>query len=315
MPRVSVVIPAYNSENTIQATIKSVLKQTLSDFEIIVIDDGSQDLTVEVASQISDSRIKLFSYDNAGVATARNRGIEKAAGEYIAFLDADDLWTANKLESQLQALQNNPDASVAYSWTDYIDESNNFLHSGSHITESGDVYARLLVSNFLENGSNPLIRQEAIATVGNFDPSLPPAEDWDFYLRLATRYHFVAVPSPQVLYRVRTSSASGNVLKQEQQCLKAIEKAFNQAPENLQYLKVKSIAHLYEYLLFRILEGSPIRHKSWIASRYFILTVRYSPKLLLQRSRLMSIVCLKIVLGLILPAQLLQKFFAARKSK
>lgn len=315
MSLVSVIIPAYNSETTIRETIESVLCQTFSDFKIIVIDDGSQDSTAEVVGKIDDPRIQFFSYENAGVATARNRGIEKATGKYIAFLDADDLWTTDKLASQLQALQKNPEAFVAYSWTDYINESGCFLHSGSHVAVQGNVYDRLLASNFLENGSNPLIRTEAIATIGNFDEFLPPAEDWDLYLRLAARYKFVAVPRPQILYRVHTGSASDNVLKQEKQCLKVIEKAFNQAPQNLQYLKVKSIANLYEYLLLRTLESSLTRHKSWIAARYFALATSYKPKLLLQRSRLMSIVFLKIALGLILPTQQQQALLAAMKSK
>lgn len=315
MSLVSVIIPTYNAELTIRETIESVLAQTFSDFEIVAIDDGSQDSTVEVVDSIRDSRIKIFSFLNAGVATARNRGIEKATGKYLAFLDADDLWTADKLESQIQALKNNPEAFVAYSWTDYIDENGKFLHAGERISANGNVYACLLVSNFLENGSNPLIRREAFATVGNFDKSFPPAEDWELYLRLAARYNFAVVPSVQVLYRVRANSLSGSVLKQEEQCLKVIKKTFSQAPENLQSLKVKSFAHLYEYLLFRTLEGSLTRKKSWISARYFTLALRYNPQLLGQRSRLMSIVFLKIWLGLILPPQQLQTFLTIVKSR
>ncbi len=93
MAIISVVIPAYNSEKTIRATIESVLQQSFKDFELIVIDDGSQDSTYQVVSSFSDSRVRVFSYPNAGVSASRNRGITKANGEFIAFLDADDLWT------------------------------------------------------------------------------------------------------------------------------------------------------------------------------------------------------------------------------
>src|SRR5919199_5480676 len=108
MPLISVVIPAYNSEKTIQETIKSVLKQSFKNLELIVIDDGSKDSTFDIVSSFSDSRLRVFSYLNAGVSASRNRGLAKAAGEFISFLDADDLWTPDKLEAQLKALEANP---------------------------------------------------------------------------------------------------------------------------------------------------------------------------------------------------------------
>ena len=131
-PTISVVIPCYNAEQTIQETISSVLAQTFTDFEILVINDGSTDGTVSVLKQIVDDRLKVFSVENSGPQRSRNRGIEKARGEYIALIDADDLWTSDKLASQLQALQNTPEAAVAYSWTDFIDENSNFLKLSRH---------------------------------------------------------------------------------------------------------------------------------------------------------------------------------------
>jgi glycosyltransferase involved in cell wall biosynthesis len=202
MPIISVIIPAYNAEKTIKETIQSVLNQTWQDFELLIINDGSQDATLEVIESIQDPRIKIFSYPNAGSSASRNRGIAIAKGEYISFIDADDLWTADKLEAQYKALQENSQAAVAYSWTDHIDESGQFLRSGPQQSFTGDVYARLLLEDFIGNGSNPLIRAQAFAEVGDFDESLAHSEDWDLWLRLAARYHFVAVPSPQILYRM-----------------------------------------------------------------------------------------------------------------
>src|SRR5919202_4312270 len=202
MPLISVIIPAYNAEKTIKQTIESVLNQTFSDFEIIVINDGSQDSTLEIVSSIPDPRIKVFSYPNAGPQKSRNRGWGNASGEYVSFLDADDLWTPDKLEAQLKALQENPQAAVAYSWSDWIDESGQFLRAGGHITVNGNAYEKLLLRDFVESGSNPLIRRQALDKVGDFDQSVTPAEDWDMWLRLAARYEFVTVPSPQILYRI-----------------------------------------------------------------------------------------------------------------
>jgi glycosyltransferase involved in cell wall biosynthesis len=134
---ISVVIPVYNGERTIFEAVNSVLAQTFRDFELIVIDDGSQDTTTEILAAIHDSRLRVFSYTNAGVAASRNRGIELASGEFISFLDADDLWTPDKLELQLNALRNHPEAAVSYSWTDFIDETGKQVDYGIYPTVNG----------------------------------------------------------------------------------------------------------------------------------------------------------------------------------
>src|ERR687886_1714098 len=223
MPLISVIIPVYNGGNTIRTTIESVLNQTFTNLELIVVNDGSQDSTLAVLNEIQDSRLKVFSFPNAGVSTSRNRGLAQAKGEFISFLDADDLWTPDKLEAQLKALQENPQAAVAYSWSDWIDESGQFLRAGGHITVNGNAYEKLLLRDFVESGSNPLIRKQALEEVGTFDESIAFAEDWDLWLRLAARSAFGAVPSPPVLYRISPNSASFNVWKMEAGSLKVIE--------------------------------------------------------------------------------------------
>lgn len=283
MPLISVIIPAYNAVKTIQETIESVLSQTFQDFEIIVIDDGSSDSTVEVVSSIQDDRLKVFSYPNAKQAASRNRGFAHSTGKYISFLDADDLWTPNKLESQLKALQDNPQAAVAYSWSHCIDEKGKFLREASHSTSSGDVYAKLLLCDFLDNGSNPLIRRQALLEVGGFDESLPPAEDWDMWLRLAARYHFVAVPYPHILYRQSPSSASANLRRMAAACERVIELAFDRAPDSLQHLKRHSLANLYKYLVYRCFEWFPIlRREGLVAGKFLWKAVSNDPLLLLK---------------------------------
>jgi glycosyltransferase involved in cell wall biosynthesis len=295
MALISVIIPAYNGEKTIKETIESVLNQTFTDFELIVVNDDSQDSTLDIVNSIGDRRLKVFSYANGGVATNRNRGIKHARGEYIAFLDHDDLWTPDKLESQLKALQENPEAAVAYSWTDYIDENGQFLNPGTHLSFRGNVYQQLLLTNFVENGSNILVKTEALQKVGDFDPSITGADDWDFWLRLARHYHFVPVSSPQVLYRQSSHCASNNLIKQETQCLKALNYAFEKAPESLQKLKPESIANLYLYLTFRALQGNPTPQESLTAARYLWSALHHNPSLFSQRMKLISLVFLKII--------------------
>jgi glycosyltransferase involved in cell wall biosynthesis len=302
MPLISVIIPVYNGQKTIKETIEAVLNQTFFDFELIVINDGSQDSTLDIVSSIQEARIKVFSYPNAGQAISRNRGLSHACGEFIAFLDADDLWTPDKLEAQLKALQANPQAGVAYSWTAYIDESGQFLRSGNRIAVSGDVYGKLLVRNFLENGSNPLIRKQALDAVGGFDQALCPAEDWDVGLRLASRYHFVAVPAAQILYRVSATSMSSNVLRMEAASLQVIERAFNQAPESLQHLKKYSLSTLYMYLTFKTLEAPSGRQNGLAAARYLWNAIKNEPSLVQRRQTLLKAL-FKITAVLLLPHQ------------
>ena len=302
MPLISVIIPVYNSEKTIRETLEAVLKQTFSDFEVIVINDGSKDSTLEIISSIQDSRLKVFSYPNSGISPSRNRGFFHASGEFIAFLDHDDLWTPDKLESQLRALQENSQAAVAYSWTDLIDESSRFRGECSRTNVNGNAHAKLLSANFLHTASNPLIRKEALIQVGGFDESVFGPEDWDLFLRLAAHYHFVAVPHAQVLFRVTAGSASTNVSRQEAESLKVIERAFNQAPESLQHLKKYSLSNLYMYLTFKALEVPSGRQNGFTAARCLRLAVRNDPSLLRRRQTLLKAL-FKITAVVLLPPQ------------
>ncbi|MCJ8280869.1 MAG: glycosyltransferase family 2 protein, partial [Rivularia sp. ALOHA_DT_140] len=122
MPKVSVIIPAYNAMGFLPETLESVLQQTFTDFEILIINDGSSDDIVEWASKISDSRVRLITQINQGVSAARNTGIRNSQGEYIAFLDADDLWEPTKLEKQVNCLKANPGVGLVYTWTTFIDQ-------------------------------------------------------------------------------------------------------------------------------------------------------------------------------------------------
>lgn len=284
MTLISVVIPVYNAQDTIEATLNSVLSQTYRNLEVLVINDGSKDGTLEKLNSIQDSRLTIYSYPNAGLSASRNRGIELAQGEYISFIDADDLWTPNKLELQLKALQNNPQAALAYSWTDYIDLDGNFLFAGKHISKSGEVIEELLVNNILENGSNALIRTHTFAEVGNFDDFLSAAGDWDMGIRIAEKYPFVAVCEPQILYRVSPNSMSANILNQEEQSRVTIERAFSRNPEFSDRLKGQTLKSLYKYLTFKALESHPSPQNAKASLYCFLNYLRYYPSLLKQPS-------------------------------
>jgi len=277
-PAISVIIPAYNAAATLSQTIASVLAQTDPDFEIVVVDDGSIDQTWDClqAWAARDARVRPFRFANGGQAIARNRGLAQARGQWIAFLDADDWWTPDKLAAQKAALAANPQAALAYSWTDYVDDRAPFSHRGSYVSLEGAVLPALLQLNFLENGSNPLIRRSALAAVGwpnpadprpiaPFDPTLVPSEDWDLWLRLAARFPLVCVPRVQVLYRMAAGSQSANVARIARSGLACLRQTIAQHPHLAVHGPI-AFGNFYKYLLYK-----------YLAPRLDAVTLRLNP--------------------------------------
>jgi glycosyltransferase involved in cell wall biosynthesis len=207
--RVSVVVPAYNAEATLDETLASVRAQTHQALEIIVVDDGSSDGTRAVASRhaAADARVQVLHQTNAGVAAARNTGWRHARSELIAFVDADDLWAPTKIEKQLAALQAGGDRTgLVYCWFAKIDHASRIigLHDGP--LWQGDVTEPILMTNFIGNGSSALMRREALVAANGFDPGLQArgahgCEDYLLYFRVAGAYHFALVPERLVGYR------------------------------------------------------------------------------------------------------------------
>jgi len=323
-PLVSVIIPAYNAEQTITTTIQSVLAQTLDDFEIIVIDDGSTDATVATVEAIDDPRIQIFSYPNAGQGESRNRGASHATGEFFAFLDADDLWTPDKLERMVKAIGDThrsehpgQPAAVAYSWVDWVDETGQFLQRGCATTRNGYVYEQLLLSDFIAGGSNLMVWRGAFFQVGGFNPSYPPAEDRDLWLRLAEKFHFVAIEAPLLRYRQIPNSQSANVRRMEQSQRRVIQAAlqraphhppFKQVPDLLPYYKKQIFSNTYKYLVFKALDTQPDRRSALLATRLLSQVLVYEPSLAKQAPRLILKLWLRILMTLISP-KLVQTLF------
>lgn len=215
MPRVSVVIPAYNAEATIDETLATVQAQTHRSIEVILVDDGSRDDTVAIAERrrASDPRIRILQQANGGVAQARNAGMAAAQGDWIATLDADDLWHPRKLEAQLAAAACHRGTDFVYCWSRHIDpESRAFADLGSpHFT--GRIFEQLLCRNFMTNASVVILRREMVDRIGGFDASLQAAgaqgaEDLDFYLRLAAVGVAAVAPAFLVGYRRHPTSMS-----------------------------------------------------------------------------------------------------------
>lgn len=245
MPKVTVIIPTYNAIAYLPSTFDSVIKQTFSDFEVIIVDDGSSDATVEWVSQLVDPRVRLISQANQGVAVARNQGIANAQGEYVAFLDADDLWEPTKLEQQVKCLDENPQVSLVNTSIVNIDEQGKPLSTINARNLSGNVLKHIVEENLILCGSAPMVRRSCLQAVQGFDQKLMSAEDWDLWIRLAARYDFAVITEPLVLYRQHLNSKSNNIERHLKHRLKVIDKTFETVASDLQPLKNCAIGRAY----------------------------------------------------------------------
>jgi glycosyltransferase involved in cell wall biosynthesis len=215
-PLVSVIIPAFNAEAYIRRTIDSVLGQTYKRIEVLVVDDGSTDGTAEIVESIAekDIRIILLRKQNSGVADARNLAIQEARGEYIANIDADDIWYPENIEKQVeQMLIAGPRVGVVYAWSVVIGEDDlltgDFL--SSHV--EGEVFRRLVYRYFVGNASASLIRRSCFDKVGVYNAEFKKlnaqgCEDWDLHLRIAECYRFRVLPRFLIQYRQKAGSMS-----------------------------------------------------------------------------------------------------------
>lgn len=245
MKYISVIIPVYNVERYVAATIHSVLLQTYQNFELIIVDDGSPDRSVEICQQFTDKRIKIIQQKNRGVSAARNTGILQAKGEYLAFLDGDDLWLPQKLERHINHLESSPHVGVSFSYSAFIDEMGQSVGM-YQISKLKDITPSLILCrNPVGNGSTPVIRREvfeAIKLKGSyqnnknnyyFDEQLHHIEDVECWLRIAlqTNWQIEGIPEALTLYRISTGGASTNFYKQLESLEKVLEKTHFYAPD------------------------------------------------------------------------------------
>ena len=188
LPVVSVVVPTYNRAERLGETLRSVLNQTWQDFELIVVDDGSTDDTRNVLDSFPRAQCILMS-ENHGVSRARNEGLARARGRYICFLDSDDLWDENKLQIQIQWMEDNTDCQVCYTDEIWIRKGVRVNQMNKHRKYSGDIFSYCLPMCIV-SPSSAMLRAELFEEVGNFDESLPACEDYDLWLRIAEKYPF-----------------------------------------------------------------------------------------------------------------------------
>jgi len=226
MPQVSVIIPSYNHARYLPEAISSVLAQTFTDWEAIIVDDGSTDNTAEVVAQFTDPRIRYIHQENRGLSGARNTGIRAAQGDYLAFLDADDEWEPTFLQRCLDALASNGALAGVYTLARFMDETGKVLPRFNSEAPSGGAFRERI----LQGGCFPvhaaLVRADVVRAVGLFDTRLTSVEDWDLWLRISERYPMRGIAEPLVRYRVYPGSMSTNAARMHANRMAVLAKHF-----------------------------------------------------------------------------------------
>ena len=212
-PVVSVIMPTYNRADYLKKSFQSVLDQTFSDFEIIVMNNYSTDDTLDVINSFNDKRIKVINFKNEGIiAKSRNQGIMQSSGKYIAFLDDDDLWCPDKLELQVKYLESHPEFDLVYSNALIIDENGikKGLLMNPKQAKTGRVFLDLLYENFIPI-LTVLMKKEIFEKNGhiNENPDIRAAEDYEYWLRASLKFDFSYMDKPLALYRVHSECVSG----------------------------------------------------------------------------------------------------------
>jgi glycosyltransferase involved in cell wall biosynthesis len=297
MPKVSIVIPTYNSAQFLDETLQSVFSQTFNDFEIIVIDDGSTDQTRKVLSKYDD-RIRYFLQENGGPAKARNRGIRESLGEYIAFLDADDIWLPTKLEKQVSRFQQNPELGMVFT------ENSCFDQNGIYLTSLGKrkklMRGDLVKNIFLHSGvATPtvMVRREVFNQIGVFDEELYMSEDDNMWIRVTANFKAELIDEPLAKARTHSTRTTANK-KKLYECIQTNVKLLNCRYEDI-WERIKDVVPQklsqlqfdlgYEYFENQCFDKARqafalgIHHYKWYLKNYIYYLSCFLPKKAIQK--------------------------------
>lgn len=225
-PTVSVIMPVYNTAKYVQSAVESVLAQTFTNFELLVIDDAGTDNSIELCRRYDDPRVHIISQANRGLAGARNTGIRHARGQFIALLDSDDLWEADKLERHVAHLRKAPNVGVSYAASTLIDDDGGALRIIQRPKLQNVSPKDVFLRNPIGNGSAPVIRKAVFNDIAflnpnreeldYFDDSFRQSEDIECWCRIAltTSWKFEGIKGALTRYRINEGGLSANVVKQ-----------------------------------------------------------------------------------------------------
>jgi len=258
----SVIIPCYNAQSTLLATVRSVQAQTLSDWELIIVDDGSTDDSLSIIQNLvtQDERIQLQRNAHQGVSCARNTGIRMASGAYLAFLDADDLWHPEKLARHAEHFQRCPTVGVSFARVRFMTPAGQPLPQVSAVPQRGLDAFSLLTENHISTSSNIVARRELFSALGGFHPGMSFAEDqeWLFGVAVDGTWSIKGIDQTLVYYRTSPGSLSSDLARMEAGWREMLAVAGRYAPDFLQQHQTKAQAIYLRYLARRALrQGVP----------------------------------------------------------
>ena len=212
-PQVSVIIPTYNRAALLPTAIRSVLNQTFGDFEVVVVDDASDDCVVEIVKGFQDDRIRFIRHNcRRGGAAARNTGIRNSCGEYVAFLDDDDEWYPEKLARQTELmLKSQPEVGAVYSGYVVVNRNSGRVCRRRIPSQRGNLQEKLLESNPIGGTSSMLLKRSCLEKVGLFDETLPSFQDRDLWIRISREFHFDYVQEPLLNYFLHSDKVWTNL--------------------------------------------------------------------------------------------------------
>lgn len=277
-PKVSVIIPVYNGERYIAQAIESALAQTYRNFEIVVVNDGSTDNSYEKIKPYLPS-IKYIFQQNQGVAAARNTAIKNSSGEFIAFLDQDDLWLPEKLELQVDYLLGNPDVGLVHSNMSYINEEGKPIepHFGRWQTDvSGWCFKDLFIDNRIAI-LTALLRRECLDQLGLFNEKYASVDDYDLMLRISRKYPIGHIDRELALYRIHGKNTSRNWAPIDARRIEILEKIISSDANIVSELGKKVVKNRMLSLYWDVAEGYAGQQEYEMARKYWKKAIRLQP--------------------------------------
>jgi glycosyltransferase involved in cell wall biosynthesis len=221
-PLVSVLMTVYNGQEFLNMAMDSIFLQTYKNFEFVIVDDGSTDHSSSIIKAYDDPRIKYLYQRNSGQAAALNKGIEKARGKYIARMDADDISYPERLQRQVEFLENNDSVAMVGSSYDYIDEDSGIFAQAYHLDINRDIKMEFLVRNPFGHGT-VIIRRQVLIDVGGYDAA-QAIEDYELWWRVAQKHEVANIPEQLYGYRILPSGISHGGSDKRQQPITLIMK-------------------------------------------------------------------------------------------
>jgi len=256
-PLVTVLIPTFNSSRFIGATLDSALRQTLDAFEILVLDDGSSDDTAARVQAVRDPRVRLSRHSHRGAPAVMNDGLVQARGEFVAFLDHDDLWLPTKLARHLTEFERHPAAAVTFSWTGLIDEHDRPIALHPAHWRGAISFRQLLEDYVIGTSSSIVMRRAAIDRAGGFDERLPRCHDLDLTLRIAARHadSVIAVAEALTLYRRHSGQMSRDWVAIQSEWNAVFDKCLALAPAETRAAEPRARSNINRYFAYLAYEA------------------------------------------------------------